>query len=152
MSCGAWRWPDARARNHPRVFHPHSGPSRAPGAVAGMRGTAREAGRISPDQEFLVLGEVVRRFYRPMMQQHVGSTHSRSRINGHARRTVSCRSTRLAIAIAEAARVPRVCPLNEANAQCRGLAGGVLRFSPPYGVGAGEAGRDSALVYVRYTR
>src|SRR4051812_1143472 len=40
-----------------------------PNQDPGVRGTAREAGRISPDQQFEILGEVVRRFYRPMMQQ-----------------------------------------------------------------------------------
>lgn len=56
-----------------------------------------------------------------------------------------------AIAIADAARVPRVCSLNEGNVRCQGLAGGILRFSPPYALGTSTAtGADSALVYVRY--
>jgi ketosteroid isomerase-like protein len=57
-----------------------------------------------------------------------------------------------AIGIVEAAAVPRVCPLDEGNARCQGLGGGVLRFSPPYAIGtSGEAGADSALVYARYS-
>jgi hypothetical protein len=54
-----------------------------------------------------------------------------------------------AIAIVEATGLRRVCPLTEANAQCQGRDGGILRVSPAYAVGA--HGTDSALVYVRYT-
>lgn len=117
------------------------------------RGTARDAERISPEQEIAILGEVVRRFYRPMMQQARWIdprplAHERTRLADSLEKPDHDR----AIAIAQAARLRRVCPLEEANQQCKGLGGGVLRFSPPYAVGtSGKDGADSALVYVRYT-
>ena len=118
-----------------------------------VRGTARAAERISSEHEFAILGEVVRRFYRPMMQQARWIdprplAHERTRLADSLEKP----DNDWAIAIAQAARLRRVCPLDEANEQCKGLAGGVLRFSPPYAVGtSGRDGADSALVYVRYT-
>jgi hypothetical protein len=125
-------------------------PEHAPRAVAtDVRGTAREAARIAPDQQYAILAEVVRRFYRPMMQQ---ARWIDPRPLGHQRArdadSLVKENPDWALAIVEAANVRRVCPLNEANAQCRGMNGGVLRFSTPYGVGATG---DSALVFVRYT-
>jgi hypothetical protein len=122
-------------------------------ASAHIRGTERDAARIAPDQEFTILGEVVRRFYRPMMQQArwidpKPLAHERSRQADSLMRP----DPDWAIAIVDAARVRRVCPLTEANEQCRGLSGGVLRFSPPYAVGSLRDGHaDSAIVYARYT-
>lgn len=118
-----------------------------------VRGTAHGASLIAPEQEFAILGEVVRRFYRPMMQQ-ARWIDPRPLAHARTRQADSLEKPDgdWAIAIASAARVRRVCPLSEANEQCKGLAGGVLRFSPPYAVGtSGRDGADSALVYVRYT-
>jgi len=118
-----------------------------------VRGTAHGASLIAPEQEFAILGEVVRRFYRPMMQQARWIdprplAHERNRQADSLEKP----DHDWAIAIAQAARLRRVCPLDEANEQCKGLGGGVLRFSPPYAVGtSGKDGADSALVYVRYT-
>ena len=124
-----------------------------PHQAADMRGTSREAGRIAPDQQFEILGEVVRRFYRPMMQQ-ARWIDPQPLANQRTRMADSLVPVNndWAIAIVDAARLQRVCALTEANERCKGLAGGVLRFSPPYAVGAtGDSGADSALVYVRYT-
>ena len=118
-----------------------------------IRGTERDAARIAPDQEFNILGEVIRRFYRPMMQQArwidpKPLAHERSRQADSLMKP----DPDWAIAIVEASRVRRVCPLTEANEQCRGLSGGVLRFSQPYAVGSLRDGHaDSAIVYARYT-
>jgi hypothetical protein len=117
-----------------------------------VRGTARDAGRIAPDQEYHIIAEVIRRFYRPMMQQ---ARWIDPRPLAHVRTmqadTVAQAEPDWAIAIVEAANVARVCPLTEANERCRGRPGGVLRFSRPYAVGgAGPAGVDSAIVYARY--
>jgi len=123
------------------------------GARDDIRGSESAAARIPLDQQYEIMGEVVRRFYRPMMAQ---ARWIDPRPLGH-RRTLSADSLVApdpdrAIAIVQAAGVRRVCPLNEANEQCRGLAGGVLRFSSAYGVGAlRNRMADSALVYVSYT-
>lgn len=116
------------------------------------RGMARDAARIAPDQQYEILGEVVRRFYRPMMRQARWIdprplAHERTRQAD----TLESASFAWAQAIVDAARVDRVCPLTDANARCQGLAGGILRFSRPYAVGSATArGADSALVYVRW--
>lgn len=125
-------------------------PEHAPRAVApDVRGTAREAARVPVDQQYTILAEVVRRFYRPMMQQ---ARWIDPRPLAHQRTSEADSLVRenpdWALAIIEAANVRRVCPLHEANAQCQGMNGGVLRFSVPYAVGASG---DSALVFVRYT-
>lgn len=123
------------------------------GARDDVRGSESAAARIPVDQQYEIMGEVVRRFYRPMMTQ---ARWIDPRPLAH-RRTLSADSLVAedpdrAIAIVQAAGVRRVCPLNEANEQCRGLAGGVLRFSSAYGVGAlRNRIADSALVYVAYT-
>ena len=130
-------------------------PEHAPriGARDDVRGSESAAARIPLDQQYEIMGEVVRRFYRPMMAQ---ARWIDPRPLAH-RRTLSADSLIApdpdrAIAIVQAAGVRRVCPLNEANEQCRGLAGGVLRFSSAYGVGAlRNRVADSALVYVAYT-
>ena len=120
--------------------------------AADVRGTPRAAARIAPDQQFQILGEVVRRFYRPMMQQArwidpKPLAHQRS----HRADSLMQPNEDWALAIVDAARVPRVCPLNEGHVQCQGLVGGILRFSPPYAVGASGQDADSAIVFVRYT-
>jgi hypothetical protein len=124
-------------------------PPRAIG-LPGMRGTEQAASRLSPEQQVAIIGEVVRRFYRPMMAQArwidpQPLAHQRARSADSLARPNEDR----AIAIVEAVGIRRVCPLTEANSQCRGLRGGVLRFSPAYVVGS--TGTDSAIVYARYT-
>lgn len=124
-------------------------PEHAPRAVAtDVRGTAREAARVPLDQQYAILAEVVRRFYRPMMQQ---ARWIDPRPLAHQRTSEADSLVKenpdWALAIVEATNVRRVCPLNEANSQCRGMNGGVLRFSAPYALGASG---DSALVFVRY--
>lgn len=127
-------------------------PEHAPPASASplVRGTAGAAARLPSEQRSEIIAEVVRRFYRPLMAQARWIdprplAHERTR----AADSLSRPDENRAIAIVEAIGLRRVCPLTEANEQCRGLAGGVLRFSAPYVVGAGTA--DSALVYARYT-
>ncbi|HEU4997152.1 MAG TPA: hypothetical protein VFT29_20185 [Gemmatimonadaceae bacterium] len=117
-----------------------------------LRGTTRAAARISPAEQFEILGELVRRFYRPMMQQ-ARWVDPQPLANQRTRQADSAMQVNedWALAIVEAARVPRVCPLNDGNTRCQGLAGFVLRFSPPYAVGAAESSADSAIVYVRHT-
>jgi hypothetical protein len=118
-----------------------------------VRGTEREAARIAPADEYPIVAEVVRRFFRPMMQQArwidpKPLAHERTR---QADSLVQP-DYEWATGIVQAASVARVCPLTEANQRCRGLPGGVLRFSQPYAVGTIADGRaDSALVYARYT-
>lgn len=116
----------------------------------GVRGTEQAASRLSGEQQAVVIGEVVRRFYRPLMAQArwidpQPLANQRSRVAD----SLAQRDENRAIAIVEAVGLRRVCPLTEANAQCRGLRGGVLRFSPAYVVGT--TGADSAIVYARYT-
>ncbi len=116
----------------------------------GMRGTEQAASLLTRDQQVVVIGEVVRRFYRPLMAQArwidpQPLAHERSR----AADSLAASDPDRAIAIVEAVALRRVCPLTEANAQCRGRSGGVLRFSPAYVVGS--RGTDSAIVYARYT-
>lgn len=118
-----------------------------------VRGSARAAARIAPDEQFLLMGEVVRRFFRPMMQQArwIDPRPLAHQRTAEADSLVPANED-WALAIADAARLQRVCPLNEGNVRCQGLAGGVLRFSPPYAIGGpAPTGADSALVYVRYT-
>lgn len=122
-----------------------------PNARADVRGAPRQANRIPPAEHAAIVGQVIQRFYRPMMQQARWIdprplAHERTR---HADTLMAVNPT-WAIAIVDAARVGRVCPLGEANRRCHGLAGGVLRFSHAYAVGAGAVAADSALVYVRY--
>ncbi|MGH7680194.1 MAG: hypothetical protein ACRENU_17115 [Gemmatimonadaceae bacterium] len=118
-----------------------------------VRGTEREASRIPAAEEYTIVAEVLRRFYRPMMQQArwidpKPLAHERTR---QADSLVQA-DYEWAHGIVQAAAVARVCALTEANERCRGLPGGVLRFSSPYAVGAMTSGRaDSALVYARYT-
>lgn len=118
-----------------------------------VRGTESEAARIPADQEFTIVAEVIRRFYRPMMQQ-ARWIDPKPLANERTRQADSLVQPDhdWAQGIAQTAAVARVCPLTEANQRCRGLAGGVLRFSTPYAVGNVTDGRaDSALVFARYT-
>lgn len=115
-----------------------------------VRGNEQAAARLSGEENVAIISEVVRRFYRPMMQHArwidpQPLAHQRTR----AADSLAMSNEDRAIAIAQSTGLRRVCPLTEANAQCRGRQGGVLRFSAPYAVGSGRA--DSALVYVRYT-
>lgn len=142
----------AVTRDSFRPVPDHPAPTRARGDV---RGTPREAGRIAPADEFEILGEVVRRFYRPMMQQ-ARWVDPRPLANDRTRQADTLQQGNFAWAqsIVDAAAVARVCPLTDANARCHGLAGGVLRFSRPYAVGSlisRRYGADSALVYVRWS-
>ena len=127
-------------------------PEHAPRAdkPAHLRGTAQSASLLPEDDHIAIAGEVIRVFYRPMM------THARwidPRPLAHERTILAdsgmAPNHDRAIAIVEATGLRRVCPLTEANVQCEGRDGGVLRVSPAYGVGT--RGTDSALVYVRYT-
>ena len=127
-------------------------PEHAPRAdkPAHLRGTAQAASLLAEDDHVTIAGEIIRVFYRPMM------THARwidPRPLAHERTvladSVAAPNHDRAIAIAQATGLRRVCPLTEANVQCQGREGGVLRVSSAYGVGS--RGTDSALVYVRYT-
>lgn len=127
-------------------------PEHAPPASVSplVRGTTGAAARLSSEQQAEIIAEVVRRFYRPLMRQArwIDPRPLANERTGEADSLAKADENR-AIAIVEAIGLRRVCPLTEANEQCRGLEGGVLRFSTPYVVGAGTA--DSALVYARYT-
>ena len=117
---------------------------------AHLRGTAQAASLLSDEAQVAIASGVIRVFYRPLMAQ---ARWIDPRPLAHER-TILADSTvqpdlDRAIAIAQATGLRRVCPLTEANAQCQGRDGGILRISPAYGVGA--RGTDSALVYVRYT-
>lgn len=117
---------------------------------AHIRGTPQAASLLSEDDHVAIAGEIIRVFYRPMMSQ-ARWIDPRPLAN---ERTVLADSAAApdndrAIAIVEASGLRRVCPLTEANVECQGRDGGILRVSPAYGVGA--RGTDSALVYVRYT-
>lgn len=127
-------------------------PEHAPRAdkPAHLRGTAQAASLLTEDDQVAIAGEVIRVFYRPMM------AHARwidPRPLAHERTILADSAVApnhdRAIAIVQATGLRRVCPLTEANVQCQGREGGILRVSPAYGVGA--RGTDSALVYVRYT-
>ena len=127
-------------------------PEHAPRAdkPADVRGTAQAASLLSEADHVAIAGELIRVFYRPMMTQ---ARWIDPRPLAHER-TVLADSAATpdydrAIAIVEASGLRRVCPLTEANVECQGRDGGVLRVSPAYGVGT--RGTDSALVYVRYT-
>lgn len=117
---------------------------------ATLRGTPQGAARLGQADQVAIISQVVRVFYRPLMAQARWIdprplAHERTRAADSAAMADPDR----AIAIAEATGLRRVCPLVETYRQCEGRDGGVLRFSPAYAVGS--AGRDSALVYVRYT-
>lgn len=117
---------------------------------ANLRGTAQGAGVLSGREQVAIISQIVRVFYRPLMAQ---ARWIDPRPLAHERTILADSATvpdeDRAIAIAEATGLRRVCPLIEGYRQCEGRDGGVLRFSPAYAVGA--RGRDSALVYVRYT-
>ena len=125
----------------------------APAVRPHLRGFARSAEVLGAEDQIRIMAVVVRRFYRPMMQQARWIdprplAHERTR----AADTVMAPAHDRAIAIVDAARVDRVCTLTGGNARCRGLGGGVLRFSPAYAVGTQNSrGADTALVYVRYS-
>jgi hypothetical protein len=117
---------------------------------ANLRGTPQAASLLSDEDQVAIATEVIRVFYRPMMAQ-ARWIDPRPLAN---ERTILADSSASpdhdrAIAIVEGTGLRRVCPLTEANLQCQGRDGGILRVSPAYGVGA--RGTDSALVYVRYT-
>ncbi|MEX2151799.1 MAG: hypothetical protein WD825_00575 [Gemmatimonadaceae bacterium] len=119
----------------------------ASAASLDVRGTEEAARRIASDQQMAIIVEVVRRFYRPLMGQ---ARWIDPQPLAH-RRTQSADSLipadeDWAIAIVSSVALRRVCPLTEANAQCSGHPGGVLRFSAPY-----STGDDSAVLYARYT-
>lgn len=130
---------------------PDHGP--APSWQPHVRGRQRAAEILPGQDQLAIMGEVVRRFYRPMMQQARWVdprplAHERTR----AADTMVTARPDWAIGIVDAARVDRVCTLTGGNARCQGLAGGVLRFSAAYGVGARNArGADTALAYVRFS-
>jgi hypothetical protein len=127
-------------------------PEHAPRAdkPAHVRGTAQAASLLSDEDQIAIAGEVIRVFYRPMMTQ-ARWIDPRPLANERTLLADSAATPEYdrAIAIVEASGLRRVCPLTEANVECRGRDGGVLRVSPAYAVGA--RGGDSALVYVRYT-
>lgn len=115
-----------------------------------LRGTAQAARRLAESQQIEVIAHVVRVFYRPLMAQARWIdprplAHDRTRLADSA----VAPDPDWAIAIAQTTGLRRVCPLEEANAQCQGREGGILRFSAPYIVGG--PGADSALLYVEYT-
>ena len=117
---------------------------------ANLRGTAQAASLLSGETQVAIATEVIRVFYRPLMAQ---ARWIDPRPLAHERTVLADSAAEpdydRAIAIAQGSGLRRVCPLTEANSQCEGRDGGILRISPAYGVGAG--GTDSALVYVRYT-
>ena len=127
-------------------------PEHAPRAdkPAHLRGTAQAASLLTDDDQIAVAAEIIRVFYRPMM------AHARwidPRPLAHERTVLADSGVQpdpdRAIAIVQATGLRRVCPLTEANVQCQGREGGILRVSAAYGLGS--RGTDSALVYVKYT-
>ena len=123
------------------------------GVPAYVRGTPHDASRVPADEEVEVVAMVIRRFYRPLMQQ---ARWIDPRPLADERSVAADTAVRpdhdWAVGIVEAANVRRVCPLTEGNESCRGLAGGVLRFSRPYGIGGrASAGADSAIVFAKYS-
>ena len=115
-----------------------------------LRGTPQATRRLREEQRIEMIASIVRVFYRPLMSQARWVdprplAHDRTRLADSA----AAPDPDWAIAIVQASGLRRVCPLDEANAQCQGRDGGVLRFSAPYVVGGPAA--DSALVYVEYT-
>ena len=127
-------------------------PEHAPRAdkPANLRGTGPAAARLTGQDQIAIASEVVRIFYRPLMAQARWIdprplAHERTQLADSA----AAPNPDRAIAIAEATGLRRVCPMIDTYQQCEGRSGGVLRFSPAYGVG--NAGADSALLYVRYT-
>lgn len=115
-----------------------------------LRGTAQAASLLTENDHVAIASEIIRVFYRPMMTQ---ARWIDPRPLAHERTILAdsgaAPNQDRAIAIVEATGLRRVCPLTEANVQCQGRDGGILRVSPAYAVGA--QGTDSALVYVRYT-
>ena len=112
--------------------------------VSPVRGT--EATVLPWPEQALILREVVRGFYRPMMGQ---ARWVDPRPLAH-RRTFTADSAMppredWGAAVVEAVGLTRVCLLAERDEACRGRPGGVLRFSIPYAVGP-----DSAIVYAQY--
>jgi hypothetical protein len=121
-----------------------------PDKPANLRGTAQAASLLSHADQAAIASEVIRVFYRPMMAQArwIDPRPLADQRTLHADSGMAPDHDR-AIAIVEGTGLRRVCPLTEANVQCQGRDGGILRVSPAYAVGA--SGADSALVYVRYT-
>jgi ketosteroid isomerase-like protein len=117
------------------------------------RGTEHDASRIPADEQAEVVAQVIRRFFRPMMQQARWiDPRPLADERSAAADTAVTPDPNWAVAIVEAANVRRVCPLTEGNESCRGLAGGVLRFSRPYGIGGrATANADSAIVFAKYS-
>ena len=118
-----------------------------PNAVASeTRGTAEAASRIGDEDQVMILREVIRRFFRPLRGQArwvdpQPLAHRRS----PAADSAMPREENWVQDIVMAVGLSNVCPLTESNLRCRGLPGGVLRFSEPY-----SAGADSAIVYATY--
>src|SRR5688572_1618698 len=115
-----------------------------------LRGTPQATRRLPEEQRVEMVASIVRIFYRPLMSQARWIdprplAHDRTRLADSA----AAADPDWAIAIAQASGLRRVWTLDEANAQCEGRDGGVLRFSAPYVVGG--PGADSAVVYIEYT-
>jgi hypothetical protein len=116
-------------------------------AAPPLRGTAESAARLGDEDQVMIIREVIRRFFRPLRGQArwldpQPLAHQRAA----AADSAVAPEENWVLDIATATGLNNVCPLTEANLRCRGLPGGVLRFSEPYSVGA-----DSAVVYARYT-
>jgi hypothetical protein len=94
----------------------------------------------------MIIREVIRRFFRPLRGQ---ARWLDPQPLAHRRTTAADsampREENWVLDIAMATGLSNVCPLTESNVRCRGLPGGVLRFSEPY-----LAGADSAIVYATY--
>lgn len=117
-----------------------------PSSTSDIRGTEAAARVLPNDDQVAIFREVVREFFRPTMGQArwidpQPLAHRRAR----AADSAIVEGDDWSSMIVQAAGLRRVCAVG-ADAECRGRPGGVLRFSPPYAVGA-----DSAVVFVRYT-
>lgn len=126
-------------------------PELPPAAATAARGTADEAARLPDEDQVLIVSEVIRRFYLPLRGQARWIdprplAHRRSAAADSASPPEENRALEIVLATGMA----NVCPLTEANLRCRGLPGGVLRFSEPYALG-NAARPDSARVFARYT-
>jgi hypothetical protein len=122
----------------------HAIPDYTP-ASSDVRGTEAAARRVPPDDRSEIFAEIVRQFFRPTMGQArwidpQPLAHSRAR----AADSAIVEGDDWSQGIMQAAHLGRVCALG-ADPECKGRPGTVLRFSPPYAVGA-----DSAIVYVRF--
>ena len=123
-------------------------PERAPlEVVPDQRGDEAAANAISSSDQIAIASVVISSFFRPTPGQ---ARWIDPQLLSH-RRTPAADSLgevefEWATAVADAVGRRRVCALDVADESCRGLPGGVLRFSNAYATGP-----DAAVVFVRYT-